>query len=98
VNNEIEPLFNTIKSSIECLNEGGRLCVITFHSLEDRAVKQAFVNAEGKCTCPKDLPYCICNKVSLGKIITKKPILPNEEELKKNTRSGSAKLRIFERR
>ncbi len=65
------------------LKEGGRLCVITFHSLEDRAVKNAFIDAEGKCTCPKDLPYCVCNKQAKGKIITKKPILPTKEEMKK---------------
>ena len=68
VNNEIEPLYNTIKNSITALNSKGRLCVITFHSLEDRMVKKAYVDAEGKCTCPKDLPYCVCGNVSLGKI------------------------------
>lgn len=98
VNNEIKPLYNTILNSIKLLNQGGRLAVITFHSLEDRAVKDAFIEAQGKCTCPKDLPYCICNYVSYGKIITKKPILPSEEEQKENTRSKSAKLRIFERK
>lgn len=98
VNNEIKPLYNTILNSIKLLNEGGRLAVITFHSLEDRAVKEAFIEAEGKCTCPKDLPYCICNYTSYGKIITKKPILPTVQEQEENTRSKSAKLRIFERR
>lgn len=98
VNNEIKPLYNTILNSIKLLNLGGRLAVITFHSLEDRAVKDAFIEAHGKCTCPKDLPYCICNYVSYGKIITKKPIIPTEEEQKENSRSKSAKLRIFERR
>ena len=98
VNNEIKPLYNTILNSIKLLNLGGRLAVITFHSLEDRAVKDAFIEAQGKCTCPKDLPYCICNYVSYGKIITKKPIIPTEEEQKENSRSKSAKLRIFERR
>ncbi len=98
VNDEIKPLYNTIRNAIEVLAEGGRLAVITFHSLEDRAVKEAFVDAEGKCTCPKDLPYCICNYQSFGKIITKKPILPSKEEQIENTRSKSAKLRIFERR
>ena len=97
VNNEIKPLYNTIINSIKLLKENGRLVVITFHSLEDRAVKEAFVEAEGKCTCPKDLPYCICNYVSYGKIITKKPILPTKEEQEENSRSKSAKLRIFER-
>ena len=97
VNNEIEPLYNTIKNSITTLNSKGRLCVITFHSLEDRMVKKAYVDAEGKCTCPKDLPYCVCGNVSLGKIITKKPILPTEKEMQENSRSRSAKLRVFEK-
>ena len=97
VNNEIEPLYNTIKNSITALNSKGRLCVITFHSLEDRMVKKAFIDAEGKCTCPKDLPYCVCGNVSLGKIITKKPILPTEKEMQENSRSRSAKLRVFEK-
>lgn len=97
VNNEIEPLYNTIKNSITALNSKGRLCIITFHSLEDRMVKKAYVDAEGKCTCPKDLPYCVCGNVSLGKIITKKPILPTEKEMQENSRSRSAKLRVFEK-
>lgn len=97
VNNEIEPLYNTIKDCIECLKEGGRLCVITFHSLEDRAVKNAFIEAKGKCTCPSDLPYCVCGAKSLGKIITKKPMTATKEELEENSRSKSAKLRIFEK-
>ena len=97
VNNEIEPLFNTVMQSIESLKPGGRLCIITFHSLEDRAVKKAFIEAKGHCTCPKDLPYCVCNAKSLGKIITKKPISANQEEQEKNPRSKSAKLRIFEK-
>lgn len=97
VNNEIEPLYNTIKNSITALNSKGRLCVITSHSLEDRMVKKAYVDAEGKCTCPKDLPYCVCGNVSLGKIITKKPILPTEKEMQENSRSRSAKLRVFEK-
>ena len=98
VNNEIEPLVNTVKQSIQCLKKGGRLCIITFHSLEDRAVKKAYIEEEGVCTCPKDLPYCVCGCVSYGKIITKKPIIATEEEQKENSRSKSAKLRIFERR
>lgn len=97
VNNEIEPLYNTVKNSINALNSKGRLCVITFHSLEDRMVKKAYVDAEGKCTCPKDLPYCVCGNVSLGKIINKKPILPTEKEMQENSRSRSAKLRVFEK-
>lgn len=98
VNNEIEPLYNTIINSIDCLKSGGRLCVITFHSLEDRAVKNAFVKAEGTCTCPKDLPYCVCKKEEKGKNITKKAILPKEEEMENNSRSRSAKLRVFEKK
>ena len=98
VNNEIEPLYNTIVDAIDCLKSGGRLCVITFHSLEDRAVKNAFVKAEGTCTCPKDLPYCVCKKEQKGKNITKKPILPSEKEMENNSRSRSAKLRVFEKK
>ena len=97
VNNEIEPLKETVKQCIECLKEGGRLCIITFHSLEDRAVKQAYIELEGKCTCPKDLPYCICGYKSEGKIINKKPIIATKEEQEENSRSKSAKLRIFEK-
>ena len=97
VNDEIKPLYQTIKNSIECLDSKGRLCVITFHSLEDRAVKRAFIDAQGKCTCPSDLPYCVCGAKSLGKIITKKPIIASEEEQSENSRSKSAKLRIFEK-
>lgn len=97
VNNEIEPLYNTIKNSINALKSKGRLCVITFHSLEDRAVKKAYVDSEGKCTCPKDLPYCVCGNVSFGKIVNKKPILPTEKEMQENSRSRSAKLRVFEK-
>ena len=97
VNNELEPLYNTVLDCIKLLNEHGRLAIITFHSLEDRAVKEAFIEAEGKCTCPKDLPYCVCGCVSYGKIITRKPIIPTKEEQEENSRSKSAKLRIFER-
>ena len=97
VNNEIEPLYNTIKNSINALKSKGRLCVITFHSLEDRAVKKAYVDSEGKCTCPKDLPYCVCGNISFGKIVNKKPILPTEKEMQENSRSRSAKLRVFEK-
>lgn len=98
VNNEIKPLYKTITDSIECLKKGGRLCVITFHSLEDRAVKNAYIEAKGKCTCPSDLPYCACGAETLGEIITRKPITASEEEKKENSRSKSAKLRIFERK
>ena len=97
VNDEIKPLYNTVKNSIDVLKPGGRLCIITFHSLEDRAVKEAFADAGGKCTCPGDLPYCVCGYKSLGKVVTRKPILPTKEEMEKNSRSKSAKLRIFEK-
>ena len=97
VNNELEPLYNTTLESIKLLKEHGRLAIITFHSLEDRNVKEAFIEAEGRCTCPKDLPYCVCGCKSYGKVITKKPILPSKEEQEENARSKSAKLRIFER-
>ncbi len=97
VNNEIEPLYNTVINAIDTLKAGGRLCVITFHSLEDRAVKEAYQDSIGKCTCPPDLPYCVCGNKPKGKIITKKPILPTQEEMKNNSRSRSAKLRIFEK-
>ena len=97
VNNEIKPLEDTISKSIDALKSGGRLCVITFHSLEDRAVKNAMNRAKGVCTCPKDIPYCVCGAKVLGKVITKKPIIASEEEQKENTRSKSAKLRIFEK-
>ncbi len=98
VNNEIKPLYNCIKDSINCLNPNGRLCVITFHSLEDRSVKKAMAEAEGICTCPPGLPYCMCGMVSYGKVITKKPIIPSNEEQEANSRSKSAKLRIFEKK
>lgn len=97
VNNEIKPLYYTVLYSIECLKENGRLCIITFHSLEDRAVKNAYIEAQGHCTCPKELPYCVCNYKSYGKIINKKPIEATEQEKEENSRSKSAKLRIFER-
>ncbi len=98
VNNEIEPLYKTVLNCIDLLNEGGRLCVLTFHSLEDRAVKEAYIEAQGKCTCPKDLPYCVCNYKSLGRIINKKPIEATKKEQEENSRSKSAKLRVFERK
>ena len=97
VNNEIKPLEKTITDCIEVLNSKGRLCVITFHSLEDRAVKNAFKSALGNCTCPKDLPYCICGAKEEGIIINKKPIIASKEEQEENSRSKSAKLRIFEK-
>lgn len=97
VNDEIKPLYKTVKDCIDVLNSGGRLCIITFHSLEDRAVKNAFIEANGKCTCPSDLPYCVCGAKREGNIITRKPIIATKEEQQENTRSKSAKLRIFEK-
>lgn len=97
VNDEIKPLYKTVKDCIDVLNQKGRLCIITFHSLEDRAVKNAMIDAKGKCTCPGDLPYCVCGAKSLGNIITKKPIVASKKEQEENSRSKSAKLRIFER-
>lgn len=97
-NRELEVLKESLEELIELLNPGGRLCIITFHSLEDRIVKTAFKQAENPCTCPSGFPVCVCGKESKGKVITGKPILPSEEELLANSRSKSAKLRIFERR
>ena len=97
VNQEIKLLEKGIEDSIKALNKNGRLCIISFHSLEDRIVKKTFEKMQGKCICPKDLPKCVCNYVSYGKIISKKPILPSDKELEINSRSKSAKLRVFER-
>lgn len=96
VNRELEVLEQTLNDMIDLLNPGGRLCIITFHSLEDRIVKKAFRNAENPCTCPPDFPVCVCGNVSRGRVITRKPVLPTEREKGENPRSKSAKLRIFE--
>lgn len=96
VNHELEVLEQTLSDMIDLLNPGGRFCIITFHSLEDRIVKQAFRKAQNPCTCPPDFPVCVCGKKSRGKQITRKPILPSAEEMEQNPRSKSAKLRIFE--
>lgn len=96
-NKELEVLRDSLEELIGLLNPGGRLCIITFHSLEDRIVKSAFKKAENPCTCPPSFPVCVCGKVSQGKVITNKPILPGKEELERNSRAKSAKLRIFER-
>lgn len=96
-NRELEVLKDSIDTLIELLNPGGRLCIITFHSLEDRIVKTAFRTNANPCTCPPSFPVCVCGKVSKGKVVTGKPILPSEEELAVNSRSKSAKLRIFEK-
>ncbi len=98
VNHELDVLRNSISTMLDLLNPGGRLCIITFHSLEDRIVKLAFRDAANPCTCPPSFPKCVCGKVSKGEVITRKPILPSEEELLENSRSQSAKLRIFERK
>lgn len=96
-NQELEVLKESLDDFIEMLNPGGRICIITFHSLEDRIVKTAFRRNENPCTCPPDFPVCVCGKISKGKVITKKPILPSGDELAVNKRSKSAKLRVFER-
>lgn len=98
LNHELDVLENSLDEMIRMLNPGGRLCIITFHSLEDRIVKTNFKKNENPCTCPPDFPVCVCGKKSLGKMLTRKPILPSEEELEYNKRSKSAKLRVFERR
>lgn len=97
-NRELEVLKNSLDEFIDLLNPGGRLCIITFHSLEDRIVKSAFRKNENPCTCPPDFPVCVCGKTSKGKVISRKPILPSEEEMEHNPRSKSAKLRVFERK
>lgn len=97
LNRELEVLQNNLDDMIELLNPGGRICIITFHSLEDRIVKTNFKRNENPCTCPSDFPVCVCGKKSKGKVVTRKPILPSEEELEVNSRSKSAKLRVFER-
>lgn len=96
-NRELEVLRDSIDDMIGLLAPGGRLCIITFHSLEDRIVKTAFKKKENPCTCPPDFPVCMCNKKSMGKVITRKPILPGEDEIEVNKRAKSAKLRVFER-
>ena len=97
LNKELEVLQNNLDDMIDLLNPGGRICIITFHSLEDRIVKTNFKRYENPCTCPSDFPVCVCGKKSKGKVVTRKPILPSEEELEVNSRSKSAKLRVFER-
>ena len=97
LNHELDVLRDTLDDMIDLLNPGGRLCIITFHSLEDRIVKSSFRKNENPCICPSHFPVCVCGNVSKGKVITRKPILPSEEELTVNSRSKSAKLRIFER-
>ena len=97
-NRELEVLREALDDLVDLLNPGGRLCIITFHSLEDRIVKTAFKNKENPCTCPPEFPVCVCGKKPEGMVVTKKPILPSEEELEVNSRSKSAKLRVFEKK
>ena len=97
VNRELDVLENSLGDMIDLLNDGGRICVITFHSLEDRIVKNKFRECENPCTCPKEFPVCVCGKKSKGKVITRKPVIPSQEELEENSRAKSSKLRVFER-
>lgn len=97
LNHELEVLSNSIDGMIDCLKPGGRLCIITFHSLEDRIVKNAFRKNENPCICPPNFPVCTCDRKSKGKVVTRKPILPTDEEMEQNSRSKSAKLRVFEK-
>ena len=97
LNRELDVLRDTLDDMIDLLNEDGRLCIITFHSLEDRIVKSNFKKNENPCTCPSNFPVCVCGKISKGHSATRKPILPSEAELEVNSRSKSAKLRVFER-
>ena len=96
-NHELDVLKESLDGFIDMLNPGGRLCIITFHSLEDRIVKSAFKKAENPCICPPGFPVCTCGQVSKGRVVSKKPILPSDAELEENSRSKSAKLRVFER-
>ena len=98
LNQELEVLRGHLKEMVELLDDSGRICIITFHSLEDRIVKNIFRKCENPCECPPSFPACVCGKKSMGKVITRKPILPSEEELEINPRAKSAKLRVFERR
>lgn len=97
LNKELDVLNNSLNDMIDLLNEDGRICIITFHSLEDRIVKSIFKNNENPCTCPSDFPVCVCGKKSKGKVITRKPIVPTDDEIINNKRSKSSKLRVFER-
>lgn len=96
-NKELDVLRDSMDDMISMLNPGGRLSIITFHSLEDRIVKSAFRKNENPCTCPPEFPVCVCGKASMGKSVYRKPVLPSDEELEENSRSKSAKLRVFER-
>ena len=98
LNHELDVLKNNLEDMIDLLNDEGRIAIITFHSLEDRIVKNIFRTSERPCICPPEFPVCVCGRVSKGKVITRKPIVPGKEELEENSRSKSAKLRVFERR
>ena len=98
VNRELDVLRDSLDDLIDLLNDGGRICVITFHSLEDRIVKTIYRKNENPCICPPEFPVCVCGRKSKGTVITKKPIVPGEQEIEKNPRAKSAKLRVFERR
>ncbi|MCR4738774.1 MAG: 16S rRNA (cytosine(1402)-N(4))-methyltransferase RsmH [Lachnospiraceae bacterium] len=98
LNEELEVLKDSMDTMIDLLNEGGRLCIITFHSLEDRIVKSKFKEAEDPCICPKNFPVCVCGRKPKGRVVTRKPVLPSKEEMEENHRSKSAKLRVFEKR
>ncbi len=95
VNHELDVLSGSINDMIDILKPGGRICIITFHSLEDRIVKQAFRKAENPCICPPDFPVCVCGNIPKGKVVSKKPLIPGEQEMEQNPRSKSAKLRVF---
>ena len=97
LNHELDVLRDNLDDMIELLNDGGRCCIITFHSLEDRIVKSAFKKNENPCTCPSNFPVCVCGNKSRGHVVTRKPILPSEQEMEENSRSKSAKLRVFEK-
>ena len=97
LNRELDVLRDSLDGMIDLLNDDGRICIITFHSLEDRIVKTIFRKNENPCTCPPDFPVCVCGKKSKGRVVTRKPVLPSEKELEENSRSKSAKLRVFER-
>ena len=98
LNHELDVLKNNLEDMIDLLNDEGRIAIITFHSLEDRIVKNIFRTSGRPCICPPEFPVCVCGRVSKGKVITRKPIVPGKEELEENSRSKSAKLRVFERR
>ena len=96
-NRELDVLKDSLEELADCLNPGGRLCIITFHSLEDRIVKATFRAWENPCICPPDFPVCVCGRKPKGKVVTRKPVLPGEAEVASNKRSKSAKLRVFEK-